>query len=159
MLHIDPHIIFIYLITVVENLWISHGGLRSSQNSCSVSIIKFLLIKYLSFSLHIYLSIKLPIFLSNYIYLFICLSIFLVIFFHFCINLFILMIICLYTIWLLLPQDPCLIANQTNYAPYDRLKAIDGFIKWENPSDVDDNSKDETGAMLGYVRIYIFFSS
>ncbi|RUS75325.1 hypothetical protein EGW08_016914 [Elysia chlorotica] len=47
--------------------------------------------------------------------------------------------------------DPCLIANQTDYAPYDRLKAVDGFIKWANPKDVDDMDKDATGAVLGYV--------
>ncbi|GFS21400.1 lysosomal alpha-glucosidase protein [Elysia marginata] len=47
--------------------------------------------------------------------------------------------------------DPCLIANETDYTPYEKLKAVDGYIKWKNPDDVDEASKDDMGAMLGYV--------
>lgn len=44
-------------------------------------------------------------------------------------------------------------SNYTNYEPYERMKAVNGFIMWPNdtnyihPADSDDN-----GAILGYVR-------
>ncbi|GFO05071.1 lysosomal alpha-glucosidase protein [Plakobranchus ocellatus] len=48
--------------------------------------------------------------------------------------------------------DPCIIANETNYQPYEKIKAInDGFIKWENPDLAPNDSTGENGAVLGYV--------
>ncbi|XP_050403277.1 maltase-glucoamylase [Patella vulgata] len=48
--------------------------------------------------------------------------------------------------------DPCLITNETNYEPYERMKEVDGNIKWSNDTtSLPANSSDETGAILGFV--------
>ncbi|XP_071117585.1 maltase-glucoamylase-like isoform X2 [Haliotis cracherodii] len=47
--------------------------------------------------------------------------------------------------------DPCLISNETNYHPYDMMKAARANIKWPSEYNAPDDSKDETNAILGYV--------
>ncbi|XP_067678896.1 maltase-glucoamylase-like [Haliotis asinina] len=47
--------------------------------------------------------------------------------------------------------DPCLISNETNYEPYERMKAARANIKWPSDYTAPDDMKDETNAVLGYV--------
>ena len=55
------------------------------------------------------------------------------------------------------PQDPALVSNYSNYEPYERLKAVDGFIKWPNDTGYTFplDSVDDDGAILGYVRMFL----
>ncbi|XP_012944618.1 maltase-glucoamylase, intestinal [Aplysia californica] len=47
--------------------------------------------------------------------------------------------------------DPCLISNETGYVPYERMKAVDGNVKWHPDAQVPANRSDPNGAILGYV--------
>ncbi|CAG5120605.1 unnamed protein product [Candidula unifasciata] len=47
--------------------------------------------------------------------------------------------------------DPCLVANETDYRPYEEMKRIQGNIKWAVGVEVPANSSDTDGAILGYV--------
>ena len=48
-------------------------------------------------------------------------------------------------------------SNYSNYEPYERMKAVDGFIKWPNDTGYTFplDSVDDDGAILGYVRMLL----
>ncbi|PVD23121.1 hypothetical protein C0Q70_16384 [Pomacea canaliculata] len=48
--------------------------------------------------------------------------------------------------------DPALVSNYTNYEPYERMKAVNGFIMWPNDTNyIHPADSDDDGAILGYV--------
>ncbi|KAL3869416.1 hypothetical protein ACJMK2_042100, partial [Sinanodonta woodiana] len=47
--------------------------------------------------------------------------------------------------------DPALISNETNYTPYEKMKAVNGSIMWPDNYLVPEGSKDPGGSLLGYV--------
>lgn len=50
-------------------------------------------------------------------------------------------------------KDPALVSNYTNYEPYERMKAVNGFIMWPNDTNyIHPADSDDDGAILGYVR-------
>ncbi|XP_070183432.1 maltase-glucoamylase-like [Littorina saxatilis] len=47
--------------------------------------------------------------------------------------------------------DPALISNVSGYEPYEKIKSVNGFVSWSSDVTSPADSRDSSGAMLGYV--------